>query len=654
MPLRYGRPVAPISQTQYTRFAPEELYCHTTQGRGAERPNSPSLEVRCVTGGGWDLDEIRSRADIVEIISPHVRLRRSGGRLTGLCPFHEERTPSFTVDPEKGLWHCFGCKAGGDLFRFVEMVEKVSFAEAVEMLARRLGLPPRHREDASKQRANERLLSIHEQAADLFRACLRGKAGRHAREYLDERGLSERTVEQFGLGYAPDSWDALTGKMKERGFAPEELVRAGLAVARDGRSYDRFRNRLIFPIHDVAGRVIAFGGRALADDQQPKYLNSPESPLFRKGRVLWAFHRARRAMGDVGRGIVVEGYMDAIACHDIGLAETVATMGTALTPDHVDLLRRRADRIVLAFDSDSAGMAAALRARELYRRAGIAVHVATMPEGADPDNVIRSQGAEAFQASVDDAVPIVEWELARILARAHGRPERERMAAMREAVAALARVAAGVEREYYIRWLAQRWASDSPDRSRAVETAVRDEIAQWSAREPGKSHRREELRREGDSAREESVRTQAGSRHFKTLLAALVQHHELAEQYVPMLEPGDFPTEQHREVWRAVSELVGRGEPVDLKVLSDRVGPEAREIVAEVALDKRLLDDVETNVAGGVQRLIAARLTRQAQALKERLEKATTTEEQQVIQRELLEVGRRRSELIGRTTVDDG
>jgi DNA primase len=345
--------------------------------------------------------------------------------------------------------------------------------------------------------------------------------------------------------------------------------------------------------------------------------------------------------------------MDAIACHEVGLAEAVATMGTALTGNHIDLLRRRTDRVVLAFDSDSAGMAAALRARELYQRAGITVQVAMMPEGGDPDSVIRAEGADAFRAYVDEAPPIVEWELARILSRAEGRPEQERMAAMREAVGALARVPAGVEREYYVRWLAERWAPDSPDRARTMEAAVREEIARSSARRRDEPRRREDAHPGGGFAGDQSDRPLPGDRQFKTLLAALAQHTEIAAEYVPMLEPGDFPTEEHQEIWGALGELVGGEEGLDLKGLAERVSPRAREIVAEVALDKRLLADVGKNVAGAVNRLIAARLRRQAQAQKERLSKAESDEERESIQRELSALARRRSELTARTTLDE-
>ena len=610
-----------------------------------------------MSGGGWDLEEIRQRADIVEIVSPHVRLRKAGRRLTGLCPFHQERTPSFTLDPESGLWHCFGCKAGGDLFRFVEMIEKVSFAEAVELLARRLGLPPRQPADGARQRQRERLLALHEEACKFFESQLRADSGKQARGYLRRRGVKRESVEDFGLGYAPESWDALLAHMGRRGFAGEELARAGLAVAREGGGfYDRFRERIIFPIRDAGGQVIAFGGRALSEDQQPKYLNSPETPLFQKGRTLWAFDRARRAMADAERAIVVEGYLDVVACHEAGLRETVATMGTALTSGHVELLRRRVEKLVLAFDSDSAGLAAALRARELFESAfGGGVRVASMPEGADPDAVIResASGGQAFQDLVAAAVPMVEWELGRILRRAEGREERERLEVLGEAISALARVPAGVEREYYIRWLAEQWGVDSPDRRMAMEAAVRDELARRMTRGRGGARRTQDSSRAGSSVIEPGVGKPAASRVQGMLLAAFLQYGELASRYAPAVEAEDFGGEEERKIFEAIRGLVESRQPVVPQAVLQQLGSEAREALAGLALEEVPPERVEDSVASGVKRLLEARLRRREGVLLRMLEKAATQEEREAIRGELSEVTSRRSELAGQRLVGD-
>ena len=608
-----------------------------------------------MSGGGWDLDEIRRRADIVDIVSPHVRLRKAGRRLSGLCPFHQERTPSFTVDPDKGLWHCFGCKAGGDLFRFVEMIEKVTFQEAVELLANRLGLPPRTPADAARTRARERFLSLHEQAAGFFHGCLETEPTKTALKYLRRRGVSDESIEGFLLGYAPDGWDGLLNALSKQGFSGKELGRAGLAVQRDdGGFYDRFRNRVIFPIRDATGGTIAFGGRALADDQQPKYLNSPETPLFRKGQTLWAFDRARRAMADAGRAIVVEGYLDAIACHEAGLSETIATMGTALTGDHVELLRRRTDRLVLAFDSDSAGLAAALRGRDLFQRAGLDIRVVTMPEGMDPDNVIRDRGREAFLQLLEAAAPMLEWELSRVLAPAEGEGQREKMEVVRQAVSVLAKVTPGVEREYYVTWLAQKAAGDSPSRLKSMESAVREELSRQTARRGGPARRTEDRPpRQAPAERQKPARPPTG-RVSTSLLAAFLEHGEMAARYVGMLQRSDFPDPQQQDVFDVIAGLIERNEPVTPKAVLAEVDPETRGLLAQVALEEVPNERVEEFLTSAVRRLVEARLQRRHRQLQEQLAAADSEDSQESIRRELSEVARQRSALAGERIVGKG
>ncbi len=611
-----------------------------------------------MAGGGYDLEEIRRRADIVEIISPHVALRKAGRRLVGLCPFHQERTGSFTVDPETGLWHCFGCKAGGDLFRFVEMIEKVTFAEAVEMLARRFGVAPRRPAQAARQRDRERLLALHAAACEFYRAQLRAPAGRQAAAYLQRRGLSMECIESFSIGYAPGSWDGLLAAMARGGYSGQELARGGLAVPReDGGFYDRFRDRVMFPIWDSTGRVIAFGGRALGDDQSAKYINSPDSPLFQKGHTLYAFDRARRAMGEAGQAIVVEGYLDAIACHEAGFAETVATMGTALTPDHVELLRRRASRLVLAFDADSAGLAAALRGRDLFQQAGLAVRVVTLPDAFDPDRVVREQGAEAFRKLVSTAVPMIEWELSRILRRlpvSGDSPAGEPIAieAMQEAVAALARLPAGVEREYYIRWLAGKGGGGSPSHLAKMEAAVREELAGTLARRGESGRRTGYTQSSGESVNKQAPGRPSGSRMQADLLAALIRHGELAVGYGPKLEPDDFGGGQ-RSILLVIRRLVEAGQPVTAQAVLAQLDPEAREELAELLLREGIEERVEESVAGAVARVIEARLSRQESALRQRLEEVESEQEREAILRELTESRRQRSQLAGQRLIGE-
>jgi len=616
-----------------------------------------------MAGGGYDLEEIRRRADLVEIISPHVALRKAGRRLTGLCPFHQERSPSFSVDPESGLWYCFGCKAGGDLFRFIELTEKVSFSEAVELLARRLGVPPRRPADAAQQRHKDRLLDLHRAACEFFQAQLQGPAGKQARAYLDHRGVSAGSLDSFALGYAPQSWDALLTALAKRGYSGQDLARAGLAAPRRPEDqgaaagfYDLFRHRLIFPIRDPTGRVIAFGGRALSDEDQPKYLNSPDTPLFQKRAVLYAFDQARRTMGEKGQALVVEGYLDAISCHEAGFPETVATMGTALTPEHVDLLRRRVTRLLLAFDADSAGLAAALRGRELFQQAGLTVHVVALPEGLDPDRVVRQRGPQAFAELVAAALPMVEWELNRILRPLESAPEPARLEGMRQAIEVLARLPAGLEREYYTRWLVERWGvvlpgSDSPSRLANLEAAVRQELARLSTRRGEPTRRTAEAvggpapadRQGPDAVRVSLIET--------GLLAAFIRHNDLAARYGPQLEASDFASGQ-RGIFAAIRNLLDRQERITTQaVLAQLEEPQAREALAEVVITEVPEDRAEESVASAVGRLLEGRLLRREAGLRQRLQQAGSEGEREPILRELTELRRQRSQLAGQRLV---
>jgi DNA primase len=359
---------------------------------------------------------VRDAADIVEVVGEQVKLRKRGRTWEGLCPFHDEKTPSFSVDPEKGLYYCFGCHQGGDVFKFVMQVERLDFPEAVERLARRFGvqLPPRSPEARQQRDAGDRLRALLDEAQQFFTRCLAAPEGGPARAELERRGFSDETWREFGFGFAPDDWRRLLEHLTRR--HPESAVAdAGLAVRPDSGTspYDRFRNRLTFPIHSADGSVIAFGGRILGDGE-PKYLNSPESPIFHKRSTLFCLHRARRAIADSATVLVVEGYFDCLSLHRVGLANTVATLGTALTADHARILKRRLGpqgRALLCYDADDAGRRAASTGAQVLLEAGLDVAVLVLPAGMDPDDVVREQGADALRELLDRPTPLLDFLL---------------------------------------------------------------------------------------------------------------------------------------------------------------------------------------------------------------------------------------------------
>jgi DNA primase len=380
------------------------------------------------------LDEIRTATDIVDLVSRFVNLRKAGAGWKGLCPFHGEKTPSFTVNPRKGIFHCFGCGVGGDAFNFLMRQDRLSFPEAVRTLAKTAGIAlPEERGQAGDSGRDE-LIRTMDLAARFYQDMLAKPSGERARAYLEQRGIDPGVARGFGLGYAPEGWDTLLSFMRSERVAEETLVAAGLAIPRENRAgaYDRFRGRLLFPIRDLQGRVVAFGGRAFGDEQ-PKYLNSPETPLYTKGNLLYAADLARPTIQAQNRAFLVEGYVDCLMCHQHGFTGTVAALGTAFTQAQLALLRRYCDEVVTFFDADAAGQKAAARAEELLEPTGggmawavnrsgsfegggaFRVKVALLPAGHDPDTFLRASGAGAFTERITAARSLLSYALDRAI-----------------------------------------------------------------------------------------------------------------------------------------------------------------------------------------------------------------------------------------------
>jgi len=404
-------------------------------------------------------EEIRQKADLVELAGAHVALKKAGRHYKGLCPFHQEKTPSFHVDRERGLWHCFGCGAGGDVYDFVMRIGNLSFHEAVETLARRTGVQlERTPEQVQQATERDRQYRALEAAAGYFREqLLHPETGRAAREYLQRRGVDGPTGERFRLGYAPPGWDHLLTALTAKGFPPALLAGCGLAQPRSAGDgyFDMFRHRLIFPLLDLQDRPVAFGGRAL-DDSTPKYLNSRETAVFTKGKMLYALNWAREAIRQHDEVVVVEGNMDVLTCHQFGITNAVATLGTSLTLDQVMVLKRFAGRAVLVYDADAAGQAAMERAMSLFEEADLPVRVVVLPS-ADPDEFLRTEGPEKFLALLAQAVSIFDYQVAMAAARHDPRSIDGRVRIVDELLPAVAAVSNPVRQAEYLRGLAQRF-----------------------------------------------------------------------------------------------------------------------------------------------------------------------------------------------------
>jgi len=406
------------------------------------------------------LSEVRAGTDLLSVISEHVALKRAGRRHKGLCPFHDEKTPSFTVDGERGLFYCFGCSTGGDAFKFLMLREGLEFPEAARLLGERLGLRPPERKGPGADR-RRRIFDANERALGFFRATLaNATGGRKAREYLERRGLKAETIEEFRIGFAPAAWDRLRDSMAAAGMQRQIGIEAGLLVDRDGdgrRVYDRFRNRIIFPITSLGGEVVAFGGRTLDADEPAKYLNSPESPVYVKGEVLYGLDRARGAVRDAGFAVLVEGYMDLVGLAAAGFTNVVATLGTALTASQARLLRRTTDRVVVNYDPDPAGEQASLRALEILLGMDFRVTVLRLPEGLDPDDFVRKQGAGAYRAALEGSTPAIEFLADSFAAGLDLEDPRDRARGVNQLLPYLARRESPIERAGYLSLIARRF-----------------------------------------------------------------------------------------------------------------------------------------------------------------------------------------------------
>ncbi len=432
------------------------------------------------------VDELVSRTDIVDLVSGYVRLNKKGNNYWGLCPFHSEKTASFSVSPDKQICYCFGCHKGGGAINFLMEMENLSFVEAVQQLAQRAGMQvPESDYDKGRKEKRERLLEMNKEAARYFHAQLYTPAGAQALDYLRRRGLSQGTLTNFGLGFAPDSWDGLLNALAEKGYDKKMVLEGGLAVSNDkGRIYYRFRNRVMFPIIDVRGSVIGFGGRVM-DDSKPKYLNSPEGPVYNKSRNLFALNIAKKTKE--GRIILTEGYMDTIALHQAGFDCAVASLGTALTADHAQLLARYTKEAVIAYDGDGAGVAAAQRAIPLLEKAGLKVKVLQMRGAKDPDEFIKAYGRDAFAKLLDESTNHIEYRLEKIKSKYDLKDDAQRIEFLREATGLIASLSSAVEREVY----GGRAAQAAGISAEAMAQEVKKELRRRIQRENKRQERRD-------------------------------------------------------------------------------------------------------------------------------------------------------------------
>jgi DNA primase len=413
------------------------------------------------------IQQIRERIDIVDLISTYVSLSKAGQNFKGLCPFHSEKSPSFSVNPASQYFHCFGCQAGGDAFTFLMKQENMDFMEALRELSQQAGIAlPERRQSTSRTESGlsrERYLHLYQLAASWYHQNLQEAAeAQDARAYLDQRGISRESWTTFQLGYAPEGWNGLSKWMERQSVKLDELIHAGLVVRKEKEgaqgfsTYDRFRNRVLFPIADTRGQVLGFGGRVMQDEASPKYLNSPETDLFFKGRSLYGLDKAKQSAMAAGRFYLVEGYFDVIALHEHGITNVVAPLGTALTADHVQILRRFVPSVMLVFDGDTAGVNAALRTLDLFVNSGMDVRVLLLPVGDDPDTYVRTNGVEAFRELETRAATLLDFVVTSVLDKTKKDSIQDRVKSADEVLAILQKTKNPLEKDEYLKVISER------------------------------------------------------------------------------------------------------------------------------------------------------------------------------------------------------
>lgn len=535
------------------------------------------------------IEEVRQANDIVAVISEYVPLTRRGRNFWACCPFHNEKTASFSVAAEKGFFYCFGCHASGDVFKFIMMKENISFQEAVERLAERahITLPAieKSAEEVKRDQLLQRLYEINDMAGNFFHNCLtKTHYGEEGLAYFHRRHLSDETIQQFKLGFAPNSWNKLTDAFVKKGVSPKDLVLLGLAKEKNGRYYDAFRRRVIFPIRDGRGRIVGFGGRVL-DDSKPKYLNSPDTPIFNKRKLLFAMDAAHQAIYDEGKAVLVEGYMDVISCHNQGVRNVVASLGTAFTPEQARLLQRQAKELVLSYDMDGAGRQATRRAMEIVRGLGMRIRVASLPQGKDPDEYINSAGPEKFRKAINEAPNVLDYMLKRAMLQYDAATLEGKSSITAMVLPVVAAVDNRVVLDAFLQKMARALQID--------ENAVRSEFNRYVTAHPETGQQQVTISK---TVSTENAAARGGSPMAvaeENILRFLLEHPTAYSRIAQHVHPDFFADAKRRHIYECMRSVYGENQNNTKADLQEKLTPEEAQEIARIMV----LQDVPVDEA---------------------------------------------------------
>ncbi|HEY0101294.1 MAG TPA: DNA primase [Pyrinomonadaceae bacterium] len=603
------------------------------------------------------IDDLRRQADIVRVVQDYVSLKKKGANWMACCPFHQEKTPSFSVNPSKEIFYCFGCQKGGSVFNFVMEIERVSFPEAIKIVAEKVNMPlPVMQENErfeSRRKEADEVVELNSWALEWWEGQLaEGNAeAKTAREYIEGRGITDETRKTFRLGYAPDSWDGLGSYLKRRGATAAQIERSGLVVKKDaGGFYDRFRGRVIFPVLDAQGRAVAFGGRVMGAGE-PKYLNSPETAAYTKGRHLYGLHQTRDEIRRKKFAILVEGYLDLIIPYQFGVQNAVASLGTALTPEQAKLLGRFARRVVVNYDGDRAGVSAAKRAIETLLAEDFDIKVLVLPEGADPDEFIKAAGVEAYNERRGAALPHIQFVLDQAMRNRNLRRPADKAEAVEEVLPFVRAVRNRIQKREYF--------DMTMDALRIEEPALRRELWQTIAKPnpTAQSGADASAALQDKVVRAESVPLTVAEQR---LLELLVHDAELRRILLPKIVPDDYEDLPTARVYRALAEIEAAGAEVDFGTLGERTegDPVASDLVPLLLMSEPARDEGEATdevLAEAESCLLTLRLMRVERRLKDlaleiaAAERAGDNERRDALVMENLTWTRRRSALVQRS-----
>jgi DNA primase len=595
------------------------------------------------------IDDLRRQADIVRIVQDYVSLKKTGANWVARCPFHKETKPSFSVNPAKEIFYCFGCQKGGSVFSFIMEIERVTFPEAIKIVAEKSGVPlPKLVDDSrfeARRRESDEVIELNQWALSWWQQQLESSSApaREAREYLASRGITEETCQTFQLGFAPDSWEALSAYLRQKGATQEHLERSGLVVKKEeGGSYDRFRGRLIFPVIDAQGRPVAFGARGLKPEDEPKYLNSPETPAYTKGRHLFGLNLTRDEIRRQGFAVLVEGYLDLIVPYQSGVRNIVASLGTALTPEQVKLIGRFARKVVVNYDGDRAGVQAAKRAIETLLAEDLEVKVLVLPDNADPDDFIRKYGVTEYQRRRGEAQPHIQFVIDQAVRDRDLHRPADKAAAVEEALPFVRAVRNRIQRREYFD-IAMDALRVQPDQRREL----------WQRIRSGASV---------DAAAVQQLVTRSSQRTVaeEKLLELLLTTEELRKIVLPRLETADYEDLATANVFRALVKLDKQGSEVSFDALSEETAGDS--LVAELLPGLIVKEQPETfdeSLAAADSCLNALRLMkldRRIDELSSRIaeaERAGNSEQRDALAIEHLELSKRRGEFLPQARATD-